>query len=253
MNKNTLFVGQFFLEYPTLHSTNVFATDYLSKNNPSEGTVIATTKQTGGKGQIGSKWESEADKNISLSIILYPKFLAIAAQFELSKAVSLAVLDLVQAYCPAETVAIKWPNDVYVRHKKIAGILIQNTISSHAIKSAIVGIGININQEIFVSNPPNPTSLKLETGREYDLKTLSLELCWHIEKWYLKLKAGKKEEINTTYLAALYQYGVERAFRIMETGETIQGKITGIASSGQLQIKTEQGVFSFGLKEVQFI
>ncbi len=101
MNRNTLFVGQVFLDYPSLTSTNSFALDYLSKNNPSEGTVISTSNQTAGRGQIGSAWESEAEKNINWSVILLPKFLRANEQFYLSKVAGLAVRSFLADYTVA--------------------------------------------------------------------------------------------------------------------------------------------------------
>lgn len=252
MNTNTLFVGHVMMEFPSLDSTNKFALEYLSETNPMEGTVISTPKQTAGRGQRGNYWESEPYKNISLSIILYPKFLAATAQFELSKIVALAVRDLIQTHCDKQ-VKVKWPNDIYIEDRKVAGILIQNSLSGTSIKNAVVGIGININQETFLSNAPNPTSLKLETGKEFDLQQLIKELCKHVELWYLKLKSHQKQSINDSYLNALYQFNEPCEYQIVETGEVFKGKIIGIANSGQLKIKTQIGILSFNMKAIKFL
>lgn len=254
MSNQTLFIGQVFLEYPSLASTNTTALEYLAEHKPSEGTVIATPRQTAGRGQIGNKWESEPYKNISLSIILYPKFLPIMSQFELSKIIGLAVVDCLKAHCNKK-IAMKWPNDIYIGDKKIAGILIQNALSGSLIKHSVAGIGININQEIFITNPPNPTSLKLETGNDFDLQELSKALCWHVENWYLKLKSGKYEAIHQAYLNNLYRFGEWHSFQSTSTleSEVFQGKITGIAKNGQLIIKTETDIHSFNIKEVKFL
>ena len=125
---DTLFIGRNHIEVPSVNSTNEYAPTLLSKSKPPEGTVISTQDQYAGRGQIGSSWESQPGKNISLSIILYPIFLPIAQQFLLNQCISLAIFDLADKYFPKKT-EIKWPNDIYVKGKKVAGILIQNTIS----------------------------------------------------------------------------------------------------------------------------
>ena len=160
-NKNTLFVGKVLVELPRLTSTNLYAQELLSKSKPSEGTVISTSDQYAGRGQIGSGWESEAHKNITLTFIFYPAFLPIRQQFQLTQAISLGVKDCIEHFVP-KNVKIKWPNDIYINDKKTCGILIQNTLSGAQISSSIIGIGININQTHFQTNPPNPTSFKLE-------------------------------------------------------------------------------------------
>ncbi|MGB0861822.1 MAG: biotin--[acetyl-CoA-carboxylase] ligase [Saprospiraceae bacterium] len=250
--ENTLFIGNTFLEYSQLTSTNTFALDYLTKNNPSEGTVISTPNQTSGRGQIGSKWESEADKNISLSIILYPKFLNASEQFYLSKVVGLAVRDFLETFLPKDNLYIKWPNDLYVNDKKIGGILIQNILMGVSIKSAVVGIGININQINFLSDAPNPTSVQLETGQTYDISALNRTLLWYVEKWYMTLKANRKELIDTYYLSNLYRINEWASYQNTKTEQVFQGKITGITKNGQLEMATSLGLKRFNIKEIKF-
>jgi BirA family biotin operon repressor/biotin-[acetyl-CoA-carboxylase] ligase len=240
------------MEFPSLNSTNAFTLDYLSKTNPIEGTVISTKRQTAGRGQRGNYWESESDKNVSLSIILYPKFLAAAKQFDLSKIVALAVKDLIEEHCN-KAVKIKWPNDIYIENRKVAGILIQNSLTGSMIKNAVLGIGININQETFLSDAPNPTSLKLEVGEEFNIDDLIKKLCKYVEIWYLKLKANQTQSINDAYLNALYRLNEVHQYRIVETGEVFQGEIVGIANSGQLKVKTEIGILSFNIKAIKFL
>ena len=240
------------MEFPNLDSTNTFALEYLSKMDPTEGTVISTKRQTAGRGQRGNYWESEPDKNISMSTILYPKFLSATKQFDLSKVAGLAVKDLIEAHCKKE-VKIKWPNDIYIENRKVAGVLIQNSLSGSIIKNAVLGIGININQEVFLSDAPNPTSLKLEAGKEFDIDELIKELCKYIETWYLKLKSNQVESINEAYLSSLYRFNELHEYKIVKTNEIFKGEIIGIANSGQLKVKTEIGILSFNIKEIKFL
>lgn len=232
-------------------STNKHALFLLSKNKPPEGTVISTFCQTDGRGQIGSTWESQPGKNITLSVIFYPEFLLAKHQFRLNQAISLATLDFVKTYLPEE-VRIKWPNDIYVRQLKIAGILIQNSLANHYIRSSVVGIGININQTVFLTSPPNPTSFALETGREFDLEELVLSLCQFIESRYLQLKSGKIVPLHRDYLQDLYLFEVPSLFQ-RASGEVFQGTIKGIDESGKILLLVGGEEETFGLKEIKFL
>ncbi len=88
-------------------------------------------------------------------------------------------------------VKIKWPNDIYVKKCKIAGILIENVLEQSTIKYSVVGIGLNINQVIFDPSIPNPASLKMLTGKEFNMEDCLKQLCSFIEKQYLDLRAAK--------------------------------------------------------------
>ena len=120
-------------------------------------TVIAE-RQTAGKGQRGNSWESEDCKNITFSFVLYPTFIEARQQFILSQIISLSIKEELDEW--AEGISIKWPNDIYWNEKKICGILIENDLLGHHIGRSISGIGVNINQEVFRSDAPNPVSLK---------------------------------------------------------------------------------------------
>ena len=138
-----LFTGKMSIYLPETESTNNYAMDLISKTNPPEGTCIYTAYQSAGRGQIGRYWHSETGKNILISYILYPKDLKIADQFMLNIIASLAVRDVVDLFCL--NVKIKWPNDIYVDDKKIAGILVQSVLRNNTIKATIIGIGLNVN------------------------------------------------------------------------------------------------------------
>lgn len=248
---NTLFIGKVFQHYEKLDSTNEKANEYLSKNNPSEGTVISTYHQEKGRGQIGSLWESEPDKNISLSIILYPHFVPLVQQFSFNQAIALGVYDFIASNINKE-VKVKWPNDVYVGLKKIAGILIQNSLAQGHIQSSIVGLGININQRDFLSDAPNPTSFLLETGQEQVLDHLVGQLCHYIERRYLQLRSRQVDLIRQDYLNNLFRFMEDTLYRD-RSGRMFSGRIVGVSPQGQLRIDGKEGEKAFGMKEVQFI
>lgn len=158
---------------PTATSTSAVAATLTPLQCP-HGTAVRAVEQTAGRGQRGNHWEAEPGRNLTLSIVLRDLPIPPARQFELSMLVSLATVEFLDRYFPAERIKIKWPNDIYVDDLKICGILIENTLaSSDGIARSIVGVGININQRTFVSDAPNPVSLAMLTGREYDLDALA--------------------------------------------------------------------------------
>lgn len=249
---NTLFVGKVLLHFQELDSTNSHAQELLAKSKPVEGTIVLASAQPQGRGQHGSRWESEPGKNLTLSLILYPDFLPAWRNFVLNKAVSLAVRDCIAAFLPQKNVAIKWPNDIYVGDKKIGGILIQNTLKQSMIASTIIGIGLNINQTQFSAAVPNPTSLQLESGSEFALETVLAALAQRLEQYYLQLRAGNWEQLDIFYLQRLYRLGTNSVFQRID-GTVFRGVITGISDSGRLQISHDDFVETFDLKEVSFV
>jgi BirA family biotin operon repressor/biotin-[acetyl-CoA-carboxylase] ligase len=233
-----------------LESTNNYAaTQLLTKRLP-EGSVFVADSQVGGRGQASNVWESEPNKNLTFSIIIYPEFLEIRRQFELSKAISLGVADFLRD--KTNCVAIKWPNDIYIGKGKVAGILIENSIKIDRISSSIVGIGLNINQQVFAGNAPNPVSLNQITGEVYDLKASLDHLCLKIDTRYRQLRNREFTQIDDAYTEMLYQSGCWSSYSD-ENGE-FEGKILGVDHIGRLMIETRVGkVNKYDFKEVTFI
>jgi BirA family transcriptional regulator, biotin operon repressor / biotin---[acetyl-CoA-carboxylase] ligase len=247
----TVFIGKSIIYLPTCHSTNDFANSLLVNPNVFEGSVVVCSSQTAGKGQRGNTWEAEPYKNLTCSLILKPKFLKVNQQFNLNIAISLAVYDLLTNYL-GEKVKIKWPNDIYILNpsasKKICGILIQNTIKKDSIENAIVGIGLNINQEKFLD--AKATSLFNITGREHDLEVILPQIMEFIEARYLQLKE-RPESLLQDYLNVLYWYKETHIFKA--NGQNFQGMITGLDDIGRLGIVAESKLNYFNLKEVEFV
>ena len=244
------FIGKPLLEYDILDSTNTFSQELVSKSNPTEGTVVLTHFQSAGKGQYGRVWESKARENLTLSIILLPKFLQIKDQFYLNVISSLAIADVLEYYVK-DNVKIKWPNDVYVGANKICGILIQNNIQGQYILNSVVGIGVNINQKHFDPNIPNPTSLINEVGEIQDLTTFRNLLFGVFEKYYLELKSDNQKSLLSEYKERLYRKGLFSKFKIDD--RTIEGVIHSINEAVQLVIKIDNELESFSKTEIQYL
>ena len=247
--ENTLFVGKVLISLETVDSTNNYAKDLLSKSKPLEGTAIIAHTQHQGRGQIGNTWFSEPGKNLTLSIILYPAFLKAADQFGLTQAIALGICDLGRSLLH-RPVHIKWPNDIYCEGKKLAGILVENSVAGPNLTDSVVGIGLNVNQTNF-EGLGNATSMNLLGGREFELKLTCEALFASLEKRYLQLKNGHRDVLNMDYLRLLYR---RKEWHSYKTGKgTIQGRILGVNDHGQLEMETKEGIRYFNNKEVEFV
>lgn len=249
----TLFVGQNSIHLESVDSTNSYASELLRQIELSEGSIIYTFEQLNGRGQRGNSWESEPFKNVALSLVLYPKFLSVNQQFLLTKITSLAVADLMaelleDSVNPKE-ISIKWPNDIYVKGKKIAGILIENTLRESTLQSSIIGIGININQLNFSTK--QATSLALLSSKEFKLMEVLNRWCEFFEARYLQLKTNKLESIDNAYLERLYKLNQWSNYTSQET--MFEGNIRGVSKVGKLQVELRSGeIKEFDLKEIAF-
>lgn len=242
-------IGSTIVKLDRVDSTNNYAAKELLTKSLKEGTVFAAECQQSGRGTGQASWESAEGLNLTFSIVLYPQFLAISRQFYISRAISLGVADFLTKYVGG--VSIKWPNDIYVNDKKIAGILIETAISGGKFTRAIVGIGLNINQEKFISDAPNPVSLKNLTGETYDLSLSLSDLCTCLNRRYRSLISGNFTKLRQDYDQLLYLKGVWANFR--EQHSAFEGKILGLEEDGRLKIETRQGEErGFYFKEVAF-
>jgi BirA family transcriptional regulator, biotin operon repressor / biotin---[acetyl-CoA-carboxylase] ligase len=245
-----MIIGSNLLFFKNLPSTNSHAASLLKKENLPEGTVVSTNFQIAGKGFADNSWESETDKNLLISIILHPSFLKPADQFYISMVISLGVCDFLLRYIPGCTV--KWPNDIYINDDKIAGILIESAIIADTIEYSIAGIGLNINQEKFISPAPNPVSLSMITGRTFNLKLCLTELCTYLDQRYKQLIAGNLKEIQNEFEAKMYRRETWSEFR--DINGIFRGKIVSVGDFGSINIETINGDMKhYSFKEVEFI
>lgn len=233
-----------------VESSNNYASRLILSDAAEEGTVVLTQFQKNGRGQAGNHWESEAGKNLLASLILFPNFLDAGKQFAISKIISLSLVEFLEK--ETGNVSVKWPNDIYVGDKKIAGILIENTVKGSLLDSSVVGIGLNLNQEQFFSDAPNPVSLKQITGKTYNVVEVTTEILRLIFSWYEKLKSKDFSEVDLLYFSKLYGVGEWREFK--KAGVVFQSRISGIGEFGQLQLQNKKGeITEFVFKEVAFV
>jgi BirA family biotin operon repressor/biotin-[acetyl-CoA-carboxylase] ligase len=238
------------IELDTVGSTNNYASMQLSDNKIVENTVIVAWSQNKGRGMLNNLWESEAYKNLTFSVVIFPNWLKADCQFCVSKAISLAIVDYLKTL--NITAQIKWPNDIYVNNSKIAGILIENSIMGNNIFSSIIGIGLNVNQEVFLSNAPNPISVKQILNKEVHLKEALHALLDNIESRLDQLQLKGIQCVDNEYLSNMYQYNQWHTYEA--NGKTFEGRITGTLKTGELIVETRNGEMKqFLFKEISFI
>lgn len=239
---------------PITFSTNRLMMDkiqdnLLSNNKLEEFYTIYAGYQKSGRGLAANRWHSEANQNILASIYFEPP-IPPSRQFVFNQCFALAVRRFIAQY--GVQVCIKWPNDIYVEGKKIAGILIEHSIVGERIAYTIAGVGININQNHFPPELPNPVSLAQLTGQQYPIDRLLSELLECCASYYELLKNGKSEIINEEYISHVYRMGEWSSYLIF--GNQCTAQITGFDAYGRLLLKDmEQNSYCCGLKEVVFL
>jgi BirA family transcriptional regulator, biotin operon repressor / biotin---[acetyl-CoA-carboxylase] ligase len=229
-------------------STNDYALDLLRGEHPAEGTVIQTLRQTRGRGQRDAVWESEPGSNLTVSVILYPVFLELRRQFDLAKAAALGVADCVSALSGTEP-AVKWPNDVLLGGRKVAGILIENRIAAGRIDASVVGIGLNVNQTSFAQALGAAGSLRAATGRTIDLEAALEALHGALLARYYELR-DTPERTARDYLLRIHGLGEELGF--VAAGRAFRGTIRGVDEEGRLLVNEAGGeTHAFRVRDVQ--
>ncbi len=214
-----------------------------------EGAVVVARRQTAGRGQRGNRWCSAEGENLTVSVALEPVFLGVAQQFLLSEAVALAVVDVLTEY--GIEAAVKWPNDIYVGDRKVAGILIENDIRGSVLGRSVVGIGLNINQLDFPVELPNPVSMRVATGVEYNLDDVLTTLLGALGVRYESLADGCFSDRE--YADRLYRGGI-RARYALPDGTQFDGTIRDVLDTGELIIEMPGGEMRhFLFKEVEFV
>ena len=236
------------VRFDSLASTNQYC-ELLDLTQVEEFTVYCAREQTAGIGQRGNHWDAAPGANLTFSVVLKPVHLPVAEQYQITKMVSLGVADALQRQLPSQRVQIKWPNDIYVGREKICGILISNKIQGSRIVASIVGIGLNVNQTRFADWVPNPTSLRLLTGREYPLGPLLEEVVAAIAERY---RGGDAPQLDADYLSRLMNLGVPARYEY--EGHEIVATITGVNRFGHLQLRTPSGeCLSCQMKEIRLV
>lgn len=244
-----LFRDKAIIHLESVDSTNNYAASLIKLSRPPEGSVITAQEQTAGKGQRGALWTSEKGENLLFSIILYPPFQQAEDLFALSQCISLALADSLTELTGIDA-WVKWPNDIVMRDKKVAGILVEFAWTDSRVQSAICGMGVNLNQTSF--EWPHAASLRMLTGKTFHRDTVLGEVIQRIESGYLRLRSGQLGPIRKEYTERLYRLNTPTAFDHL--GSRITASISGVSPSGQLQLRDDAGtLFSCDLREISLV
>lgn len=233
-------------------STNAYLKDNLSLIG-GQGVVVSTDFQTKGRGMDTNTWLSERDRNLLFSLGLDVSFIDASAQFALSQAVAVGVVNAMNEFIPQVQFSIKWPNDIYCGNKKLAGILISNTLSGSKMDKTIIGIGLNVNQTEFPDSLPNPVSMALIAGKQFDRNAVLDRVVDSIVCAISLLKTPKGMlDINGKYVQHSYRFGTWSKFIIED--KTVERKIVGFNRWGHLRLEDSDGNISeFDIKQIKFV
>ena len=233
-------IGQKIIRLDSVDSTNNYIANLIKADGLVSGSVIMADEQFAGKGQRGAEWTAQPGENLTFSFFIDAVNLSVENQFVLTQLVSVALIDLLaKLNVHAE---IKWPNDIYVNSKKIAGVLIENQLSGSFVKSTIIGIGLNVNQENF--GDLNATSIHLETSK----RNVPMEALFSFIECFNSIQIG---EVENRYLSNLYQKQVNRKYK--DVGGEFFGEIQGVNKYGKLVLLRGNRLQEYDLKEIEFL
>ncbi|HLR24462.1 MAG TPA: biotin--[acetyl-CoA-carboxylase] ligase [Fodinibius sp.] len=248
---STHWLGQDFRYFETVPSTNTYIKK-LTADSVQHGTVVLADNQTRGRGQYQREWEIDPNENLTFSIVLKPT--EATGIHTLTLACALCIVEMVDNLEYGTQVSIKWPNDVRIKNKKVAGLLTESVFLGNKIERLIIGIGININQRKFSGElHQKATSLRLATGRRHLREQLLNELLRRIEfkyhLWNRKLPVLYRQ-INRK----IEGYG--QWIRLVVDGKVQEDsyKLLGINEAGMLLLlNREGGIESFSYEQIRII
>lgn len=233
-------------------STNSELRRMIAEGKASNLSILTADFQTSGRGQVGNHWESEPGKNILMSMLMQPEELDVREQYYLSMSISVGVVSCLREYLGDEVV-VKWPNDIYVRDQKLAGILIENTLRGINVANSIVGVGLNVNQTTFTSNAPNPVSMKVIANRDFDRDKIVEHLGHSLSISLTRVDAKEYDIILDEYMNILYRNdGIYYPFN--DGNGTFEAKIDRVEPDGHIHLIDKKGVDRrYTFKEVEFV
>ncbi len=242
-------------------STNSYARQLLKQGTIlPEFTLIEADAQTNGRGQQGNHWESEPCCNLTFSIVLHPLFLPVSCQFLLSQSIALSVCEALKCLVQKQGTGlnaemeftVKWPNDIYYADLKISGTLIESTIQGNKLATSIIGTGVNVNQQQFHSDAPNPVSLYQILGHETDRTALLTDIVQRFTDYYQLLAQSQFDIVRRQYMATLYR---RQGFHLFEDAQgPFSASIADVEPTGHLLLRRTDGTLSrYEFKCLKFV
>lgn len=234
-----------------IDSTNTYLKGLMQSETVEDFTVVTAEHQEYGRGQMGSKWTSEPGMNLIMSVLKRFDDFQAQEQFFLVVWVSLAVVDALKSF-GIPNLSIKWPNDIMSGNRKIGGILIENSLKGPKIQSAVIGVGLNVNQIEFV-DLPHATSMKLCFGRDYEVNEVMEAVLRNLQQGFKTYEKEGPPAQWTLYEEHLFGKDRQNTF-LIDGGQRVLGKIRGVSDEGKLQITLAEGTLrTFGLKEIKML
>ena len=211
--------------------------------------AVTANHQTSGRGQRGNVWASEQGKNLLMTLLVRPGCsLEAANQFLLSQTVAVA-LHAAMKYYGIDT-RLKWPNDIYVGNRKLAGILVELDYSGAFVEQAIVGIGLNVNQTEFPPMDRVPVSMKMLLGKDILVEDVLRDVLFHFSHYYQEMRCGCKETVFAAYRELLFGLGEQRKY--VDAVGAFTAVIEGVEPTGHLLLRRSDGTLSrYAFKEVE--
>ena len=238
------------IKLDAIDSTNDFLKKLLKESTAEDYTIVMANEQTKGKGQMGSKWISEPGKNLTMSLLIKDVQLNNKNIYDFNIVVALSVLKVLKNI-QIPNVAIKWPNDIMAGSKKVAGILIENIIKHDASFSAIVGIGLNLNQTNF-EKLPQATSLKCITGKTYEHEEIAILLKDSL-KVNIEILYQNSDLLWEEYHDNLFKKDYPSPFEDKK-GNRFMGIIQKVTKTGKLEVLLEDdSITNYEVKEIKML
>ena len=236
------------IKLDAIDSTNSYLKKLLLKKNINDFTVVVSKHQTNGRGRNGNLWVNRPSLNLAFSV--YKRFInfSVNEKFILNILSSISVYEVLKKY-KLNNLTIKWPNDIMTENKKIAGILIENSVRGNKINHSVIGVGININQSQFL-DLPNATSVFLESGKKHSVEKIAVELKDAIKKNFTNFDIRETELIEF-YNSVLFKRNVTTDFTTVNA-KKIQGTIIGVNKEGTLSLKQKNHkVFEYAENQIK--
>lgn len=245
--------GFYIHKYQRLNSTNDQALDWVTQQGGTQELVIWTEDQSHGRGQGQNTWYSVPGQSLLFSVLLYPHQLNAAHAFMLNQLMAVAAQSMLTKYLPGERVQLKWPNDIWVQNKKLGGILIQTGISGAAIKYAVAGLGINVNQAEFPAHLPQSTSMQMLCGKPHDLTTLLYEFLATLQPYYMWIQEGNYQDLTDLYKEHLLGWQQLNIYMTKDGRKPFAARFVALDDHGQMVLETEQGLNTYQHQQIKYL
>ncbi|WP_400080834.1 biotin--[acetyl-CoA-carboxylase] ligase [Winogradskyella sp. R77965] len=241
----------YIIKLDAIDSTNTYLKEVCATKLPKDFTVVIAESQTKGRGQMGTNWQAEHGKNLTVSVFKELSGFELNNQFYISMVVSLAISKALKAF-KIPKLSIKWPNDILSEKLKICGILIENIVKSSTLQGSVVGFGLNVNQKYF-EDLPQASSMSSLTGIIYNKDEVLSEILKQLGTYFELLEAEKFSEIKLEYEHLLFRKDRPSTFQTNDF-ITFSGIIQGVTKKGKLKVWTEDEIIkTFDLKEVTLL